>query len=122
MDKLEDEIMELNDEESGVDTINPLSHIVQNIDDELESLEKRRARLLYIRNLAMNASVQALEDLDRKKRQIIHYVLNQGSASIDTISRHMQLREQIISDLVNDLEYEEILRKVGDIVTLAELS
>ena len=121
MDKLEEEIMELNDE-SGVDTINPLAHIVQNIDDELESLEKRRARLLYIRNLAMNASVQALEDLDRKKRQIIHFLLNQGSASIDTISGHMQLREQTISDLVNDLENEGILKKVGNIITLAELT
>lgn len=122
MDKLEDEVMDLTDEESGVDTINPLSHIVQNIDDELESLEKRRARLLYIRNLAMNASVQALEELDRKKRQIIHFVLNQGSASIESISRHMQLREQTIKELVDDLEHEDILKQIGNMVTLAEIS
>lgn len=122
MDKLENEVMELTDEESGVDTINPLAHIVQSIDDELESLEKRRARLLYIRNLAMNASVQALEELDRKKRQIIHYVLNQGSASINAISRHMQLREQTIRDLVDDLENEDILRFNGNMVTLAEIT
>jgi predicted transcriptional regulator len=121
MDKLEDEVMDLTDE-PGVDTINPLSHIVQNVDDELESLEKRRARLLYIRNLAMNASVQALEELDRKKRQIIHYVLNQGSATIESISRHMQLREQTIKDLVDDLEHEDILRQVGNMVTLAEIA
>ncbi|RLI04063.1 hypothetical protein DRO31_00170 [Candidatus Bathyarchaeota archaeon] len=122
MDKLEDQVMELTDEECGVDSINPLSTIVQSIDDELESLEKRRARLLYIRNLAMNASVTALEELDRKKRQIIHYVLNQGSASIDAISRHMQLREQTIKDLVDDLEHEDILRRVGNMVTLSEIA
>ena len=122
MDKLEDQVMELTDEECGVDTINPLATIVQSIDDELESLEKRRARLLYIRNLAMNASVTALEELDRKKRQIIHYVLNMGSASIDAISRHMQLREQTIRDLVDDLEHEDILRRVGNMVTLSEIT
>lgn len=122
MDKLEDQVMELTDEECGVDSINPLSTIVQSIDDELESLEKRRARLLYIRNLAMNASVTALEELDRKKRQIIHYVLNVGSASIDAISRHMQLREQTIKDLVDDLEHEDILRRVGNMVTLSEIA
>ncbi len=122
MDRLEDEVTELREEECGIDTINPLAQIVQNIDDELESLEKRRARLLYIRNLAMNASVQALEELDRKKRQIIHYVINQGSASIEGISRHMQLREQIIKDLVDDLESEDILKKMGNMVTLAELA
>ena len=122
MDKLEDQVMELTDEECGVDSINPLSTIVTSIDDELESLEKRRARLLYIRNLAMNASVTALEELDRKKRQIIHYVLNVGSASIEAISRHMQLREQTIKDLVDDLEHEDILRRVGNMVTLSEIA
>jgi len=122
MDKLENEVQELTEEECGVDTINPLATIVQSIDDELESLEKRRARLLYIRNLAMNASVTALEELDRKKRQIIHYVLNMGSASIDAISRHMQLREQTIRDLVDDLEHEDILRRVGNMVTLSEIT
>jgi predicted transcriptional regulator len=67
MDKLEDQVMELTDEECGVDSINPLSTIVQSIDDELESLEKRRARLLYIRNLAMNASVTALRSLTGRR-------------------------------------------------------
>jgi predicted transcriptional regulator len=122
MDKLEDEVIELTEEGCSVDTINPLSHIVQSIDDELESLEKRRARLLYIRNLAMNASVQAIEELDRKKRQIIHFVLNQGSAKIESISRHMQLREQTIRDLINDLKNEGILKSVGNLVTLAEIA
>jgi predicted transcriptional regulator len=122
MDKLEDQVMELTDEESGVDTINPLSHIVQSIDDELGSLEKQRARLLYLRNLAMNASVKALDELDRKKRQIIHFVLNQGSSSIESISRHMQLREQTIKDLVDDLKHENILKTINNMVTLAEIT
>ena len=122
MDKLEDQVYELREEECGIDTINPLAQIVQSIDDELESLEKRRARLLYIRNLAMNASVQALEDLDRKKRQIIHFVLNQGSATIEGISRHMQIREQVIRDMVDDLEHEGILKDIGGIITLADIT
>jgi DNA-binding Lrp family transcriptional regulator len=70
----------------------------------------------------MNASVQALEELDRKKRQIIHFVLNQGSASIDTISRHMHLREKTIRDLVKDLEHEDILKEIGNMVSLAEIT
>jgi len=121
MDRLEEKIQELTDEECGMDTINPLAGIIQRIDDELESLEKRRARLLYIRNLAMNASVQALEDVDRKKRQIIHFMLNQRSSTIESISRHMQLREQIVRDLVEDLEDDGILRRFGDVVRIAEL-
>jgi DeoR/GlpR family transcriptional regulator of sugar metabolism len=49
-------------------------------------------------------------------------VLNQGTASIDEISRHMQLREQTIKDLVDDLEHEDILKRVGNFVTLSEIA
>jgi predicted transcriptional regulator len=121
MDQLEDKVTDLGDEESGIDKINPLGNIVQSIDDELESLEKRRARLLYIRNLAMNTSVQALDELDRKKRQVMHFILNQGSTTVNAISRHMQLREEIIRDLVSDLENEDIVRRSGNMVYLVEL-
>ena len=121
MDRLEDKVTELGEEDSGIDQINPLGNIVQSIDDELESLEKRRARLLYIRNLAMNASVQALDELDRKKRQVMHFILNQGSTTVNAISRHMQLREETIRDLVSDLENEDIVRRSGNMVYLVEL-
>ncbi len=121
MDQLEDKVTDLGDEESGIDKINPLGNIVQSIDDELESLEKRRARLLYIRNLAMNASVQALDELDRKKRQVMHFILNQGSTNVNAISRHMQLSEETIRDLVSDLENEDIVRRSGNMVYLEEL-
>ena len=121
MDRLEDKVTDLGDEESGIDKINPLGNIVQSIDDELESLEKRRARLLYIRNLAMNASVQALDELNRKKRQVMHFILNQGSTTVNAISHHMQLSEETIRDLVSDLENEDIVQRSGNMVYLVEL-
>ena len=121
MDKLEDKVTDLGEEGSGIDKINPLGNIVQSIDDELESLEKRRARLLYIRNLAMNASVKALDELDRKKRQVMHFILNQGSTTLGAISRHMQIREDVIKDLVSDLVDEDIVRCTGNMVYLVEL-
>ena len=121
MDRLEDKVTDLGDEGSGIDKINPLGNIVQSIDDELESLEKRRARLLYIRNLAMNASVKALDEMGREKRQVMHFILNQGSTTIEAISRHMQLGESTIKDLVSDLEKEGIIRRSGSMVYLVEL-
>jgi len=121
MDKLEDEINSFR-EESGVETVTPLAQIIQSIDDELEHLEKRRARLLYLRDLAMRASSEALEELDRKKRQLVQYVLNQGSTDITSISRHMQLREEVIRDLVRDLVREDLLYMRGNEVTLPEFA
>jgi hypothetical protein len=34
----------------------------------------------------------------------------------------MQLREQTIMELVDDLEHEDILRRVGNMVTLSEIA
>jgi predicted transcriptional regulator len=120
MDRLENQVNVISEEECGIDKINPLGQIVQAIDTELESLEKRRARLLYIRNLAMTSSTQALEELDRRKRQVMQYILNQGQTSIESISRHLQLREEIIKEIVKDLEDDELVATTGGMVYLIE--
>ena len=121
MDRIEEQVTDIAEEESGVDTINPLGQIVQVIDEELDSLEKRRARLLFIRNLAMNASTQALDALDRSKRQILHHIIDNGQTSIHNLSRYLQMREETIRDIVKDLEKEDLVKKIGDYVYLVEL-
>lgn len=120
MEHLEDEVRDLTEDEHGVDRINPLAQVVQAIDDELESIERRRARLLYVRNLAMNASGQAMEELDRRKRQVLHYIINQGQATLKLISAHTQLREEVIRAIVLDLEKEDLVKRLGETVHLVE--
>jgi len=119
MERLEEEVEELS-EESGVDRINPLSQIVQVVDEELEGLEKRRARLLYIRNLAMDASDRAMEEMDRRKRQVLRYVIDHGQASVEDLSKRMQLREETVRDIVTDLEREDLVKRMGANVYLIE--
>ncbi|MFH0849698.1 MAG: helix-turn-helix domain-containing protein [Candidatus Bathyarchaeota archaeon] len=121
MERLEDQVQDLTEEESGVDKINPLSQVIQDIDEELQSMEKRRARLLYIRNLAMNASGQAMDEMDRGKRQVLHYILDKGQASVETLSRQLQLREETIRNIVGDLEKEDLVKRIGNNVYLVEL-
>jgi len=121
MEHLENQVQDLTEEESGVDKINPLSQVIKDIDDELESMEKRRARLLYIRNLAMNASGQAMDELDREKRQVLHYILDKGQASVELLSRQLQLREETIRNIVGDLEKEDLVKRIGNNVYLVEL-
>ena len=121
MEHLENQVQDLTEEESGVDKINPLSQVIQDIDEELESMEKRRARLLYIRNLAMNASGQAMDELDRGKRQVLHYILDKGQANVETLSRQLQLREETIRNIVGDLEKEDLVKRIGNNVYLVEL-
>lgn len=121
MERLEDKVQDISEEETGQDQLNPLGQIVNAIDNELDNIEKRRARLLYIRNLAMNASVSAMEDMDRRKRQMIHSIIDRGPLSIESLSKHLQVREEIIKKLVQELEKEGIVKQEGNIIFLMDL-
>jgi predicted transcriptional regulator len=121
MERLEDKVVGLSEEESGVDKLSPLGQIVNAIDNELENIEKRRARLLYIRNLAMNASSTAMDELDRRKRQLIHYILDVGPTSITDLSKYLHIREETIKNLVNELVREDLVNQEGNIIYLKDL-
>jgi len=117
MEHLESKINEIK-EEDGVEKLNPLSEIVSVIDLELEQLEKRRARLLFIRNLAMDASYQAIDELDRRKKQVMRAIIDQGTMAIEALERALGLSEHVTVDIVEDLEREELVKRVGNLVKL----
>ena len=117
MEHLESKINEIKEEE-GVERLNPLSEIVSVIDVELEQLEKRRARLLFIRNLAMNVSHQAIDELDRRKKQIVRTIIDQGATTIETLGRILGLGEYATINVIEYLEREELVKRVGNIVQL----
>lgn len=120
MENLEHKIRELNEEETGVERLNPISQIVQSIDKEIEIIEKRRARLLYIRNLAMNASYQAIDELDRRKGQIVRYIIDKGPTSVESLSKFLQISEYVIQGLLKDLEHEDLVQRDGEIIHLLD--
>jgi predicted transcriptional regulator len=118
MDHLEEEVIDLKNEKLNVDDITPLRHIIQIIDEELENLEKRRARLLYIRNLALGATQGALEEVEYKKKQVIHYLVDQGPINIELLSKTLEMTEETVKDIIIELEKEGLLKTEGDIVYL----
>ena len=118
MTKLEDAVTELKNDKLNVDDISPLREVVEIIDEELENLEKRRARLLYIRNLAIGATHGALEEVDHKKKQIIHYLVDQGPINIESLSKNFEMTEEVARGIIEELEIEGIVKKEGNIVYL----
>ena len=118
MERLEDQVKDIDDEELNVDDVPPLRQIIEIIDEELESLEKRRARLLYIRNLALGATQGALEELDRKKKQIIQHLVDIGPTSIEDLSKTLQLNEADVRDIVSDLVKEGLASRNENFISL----
>jgi predicted transcriptional regulator len=118
MERLEEQVKDIEDEELDVDDVPPLRQIIEVIDAELEGLEKRRARLLYIRNLALGAAQGALEELDRIKKQVIQRLVDVGPASIEALSKTLQLQEADVRDIVSELEKEGLASRDGDVISL----
>ena len=120
MERLEEQVKDMEEDRLDPDDITPLSQIIQTIDEELDSLEKRRARLLYIRNLALGAAQNALEEMDRRKKQVVHHIVDQGPTSVEVLSRTFQLREDMIRDIVTELEKEGLVQRENNIIQLRD--
>ena len=120
MERLEEQVKDMEEDSLDPDDITPLSQIIHVIDDELDGLEKRRARLLYIRNLALGAAQNALEEMDRRKKQIVHHIVDQGPTSVEVLSRTFQLREDVIRDIVAELEKEGLVKNENNIIQLRD--
>jgi predicted transcriptional regulator len=121
MERLEDKVLDIYDEETGIEKISPLGQIINAIDNELENIEKRRARLLYIRNLAMNASINAIDEMDRRKKQMLHYIIDKGPSSLERLSKHLQVREEEIKNLVGELQKDDLINQDGKLIYLKDL-
>jgi len=121
MERLETQVKDMEEDSLDPDDVTPLSQIIQAIDDELGNLEKRRARLLYIRNLALEATHNALEEMDRRKKQVVHHIVDQGPTSVEMLSRTFDLREDVIRDVVTELQKEGLVRKEDNVIYLRDL-
>lgn len=121
MEHLETKVKDIEEDSLDPDDVPPLRQIIQAIDDELDSIEKRRARLLYIRNLALEATHSALEEMDRRKKQVVHHIVDQGPTSVEVLSRTFDLREDVIKDVVTELQKEGLVRKENNMIHLRDL-
>jgi predicted transcriptional regulator len=118
MERLEEQVKGIEEEKLDVEDVSPLRQIVELIDDELEGLEKRRARLLYIRNLALGAAQGAVEELDRIKKQIIQRLMDLGPTNIEALSKTFQLQEADVRDVVSELEKDGLVSRDEDVISL----
>lgn len=86
-------------------TITPLTNIISEIDKELEALESERAILLYIRNFAMKKASHIIEPLENSDtRRIIRYALDEHDSSVKSISKSLNLREDVIRQALSKLK------------------
>jgi predicted transcriptional regulator len=98
------EIKEGNNE----NTMEPFSCLFKDIDDKLAKLEGEKTVLLFIRDLAMKHASENLENQQKThdEKRILHYILDERSKNIESISKALNLNESLVRSILEKLKEE----------------
>jgi ArsR family transcriptional regulator len=88
--------------------IEPFSCLFGDIDDKLANLEGEKTVLLFIRDLAMKHASENLENQRKThdEKRILHYILDERSKNIESISKALNLRESFVRSMLEKLKEE----------------
>lgn len=86
----------------------PLSNLVADIDGKLTELEDEKTVLLYIRNLAMKQASDVLDTQEKThdEKRVLHFILDERSKDIESISKNLNLRESAIRSILEKIKKE----------------
>jgi predicted transcriptional regulator len=114
LDEIEERLRKLMRNTSSTEQLNPINLIISEVDEELNALERKRAKLLYIRNMAMKETLDSMVNIDRSERQMVQHVMDKGSSSVEELSQHLQIREETVRNLLEQLINKNLLEKKGE--------
>ncbi len=88
--------------------IKPFSFLLEDIDSKLDELDGEKAVLLFIRNLAMKYASEEFENQQKThdERRILHYVLDERTKDIESISEALNLKETLVRAILEKIRKE----------------
>ena len=75
--------------------------------------------MLYIRNLALGATQGAVEELDRRKKQIVQRLVDLGPSTVEGLGKALQLNDTDMREVLSELEKEGIVALDESTVSLS---
>ncbi len=93
---------------SNKSKIEPFSCLLKDIDDKLLELESEKTVLLFIRNLAMTHATEVLQSQDKShnERRILHYILDERTTDIESISKALNLQESVVRMMLKKISHD----------------
>jgi predicted transcriptional regulator len=84
------------------------SFLLKDIDNKLNELDNEKTVLLFIRNLAMKHLTQDLQNQDKShdERRVLHYILDEQTTDIESISKALNLKESIVRVMLQQLKQD----------------
>lgn len=118
LDELEGRILDIIKNLEGTRQLNPLNIIISEIDAELDELEKKRTKLLYIRNLVKKETSKSMSSIERREKQLLQHIIESGPSSIDDISEHLLIREDAVRELIRSLLEKDLVSEKDKLIKL----
>lgn len=85
--------------------LKPYAKLLSDIDLKLQTIEEKRVHLLSIRNLIMrNVSVIIQKIHDTNTRRVFHLALDEHDQSVRRISQALNLREEIVKQVIQKIK------------------
>nr|MDO8075966.1 helix-turn-helix domain-containing protein [Candidatus Freyarchaeota archaeon] len=100
---LENRLNKIRASKDGREKLDSLNILISDIEDEVELLEKKRAKLLYLRNMAMREASLSMNDMTRQERQVMYRILDQKDATSEKISEQLDMRESTVEEVIRCL-------------------
>jgi predicted transcriptional regulator len=88
--------------------LEPFSSLLKDVDAKLSELDNEKAVLLFIRNLAMKHVTQELKTKEKShdERRVLHYILDERSTDIQSISEALNLKESIVRVMLEKMKQD----------------
>jgi ArsR family transcriptional regulator len=90
--------------ESDKRAVASLAKVLKGLDEKLDEIDKERAALLYVRNMAMDTASEAIKAVrDADQRRVIYKVLEEHTEDVGDISESLDMREALVRKTLEDL-------------------
>ncbi len=101
-EKLEEDIKRL----SRAGDLEARRKLIQSINDEIETMEKKRLHLLKLKEITLMHAYQHIMGNfdDYRERNILYHVLNTGIRDPEKIARELGLREDEVTRLIENMK------------------
>lgn len=102
--ELEKRLQKISSLKEKSEKLNGLNILISDIENEIDLMEKKRAKLLYIRNLAMREAHLSMINMTMQERRVMYRILNQKKFSCEIISEQLDMRESTVKEVIRGLK------------------
>ncbi len=104
LEEFEKRLGRISDSSQTGEKLDKLNVFISDIEDQVELIEKKLFKLLYIRNMAMKEAHLSMGDMTIQERRVMYRILDQKNVTCEVISEQLDMRETTVDEVIKGLK------------------